>query len=102
MSPGFGVALTNLQTVAAGSDEMGTSIREISHSANEGARVANQAVDAASSTADTMKRVVLLTRPLGFRRSRTNGASFARFVLPFVLDRRAGPPQWVRNRLLGR
>jgi methyl-accepting chemotaxis protein len=47
----------NVQTVAAGSEEMGASIAEIAHNANEAARVAAQAVDAAAATTTTVSKL---------------------------------------------
>jgi methyl-accepting chemotaxis protein len=47
----------NVQTVAAGSEEMGTSIREIARSAADGAKVASKAVDVVKSTNDTVSKL---------------------------------------------
>jgi methyl-accepting chemotaxis protein len=47
----------NVQTVAAGSEEMGTSIREIARSATDGAKVASKAVDVVKSTNDTVSKL---------------------------------------------
>ncbi|MDQ1676931.1 MAG: methyl-accepting chemotaxis protein, partial [Actinomycetota bacterium] len=47
----------NVQTVAAGSEEMGASIAEIAHNANEAAKVAAQAVDAAAATTSTVSKL---------------------------------------------
>ena len=47
----------NVQTVAAGSEEMGASIGEISHNANEAAKVAAQAVEVAAATTGTVAKL---------------------------------------------
>ena len=47
----------NVQTVATGSEEMGASIREIAHNANEAARVASDAVGVAESTNATVTKL---------------------------------------------
>ncbi|WP_448641841.1 methyl-accepting chemotaxis protein [Geodermatophilus sp. URMC 63] len=47
----------NVQTVAAGSEEMGVSIREIAQNASEVARVASQAVVVADSTTSTVAKL---------------------------------------------
>ena len=47
----------NVDTVSAGTEEMGASIREISHNAHEAARVAASAVEAADSTSATVSRL---------------------------------------------
>ncbi|SHN46936.1 methyl-accepting chemotaxis protein [Cryptosporangium aurantiacum] len=48
---------TNVQTVAAGSEEMGQSIQEIAHNAAEAARVAAHAVTTAESTTSIVSRL---------------------------------------------
>ncbi|GAB1640995.1 methyl-accepting chemotaxis protein [Krasilnikovia sp. MM14-A1259] len=47
----------NIQTVAAGAEQMGASIREISHSATEAASVAARAVDVTGATSGVMARL---------------------------------------------
>jgi methyl-accepting chemotaxis protein len=47
----------NIQTVAAGSEEMGSSIGEIARNANEAAKVAAQAVSAAETTTGTVAQL---------------------------------------------
>ena len=47
----------NVQTVAAGSEQMGASIREIAHNATEAAAVAGQAVTAVETTTETVSRL---------------------------------------------
>jgi methyl-accepting chemotaxis protein len=55
----------NVLTVAAASEEMSASIREIAASANEGARVANRAVDVARTTSGTVARLVESSAEIG-------------------------------------
>lgn len=47
----------NVQTVAAGAEEMGSAIREISSNANEAARVAQEATEAAAVTTETVEKL---------------------------------------------
>lgn len=47
----------NVQTVAAGAEEMGSAIREISSNANEAARVAQEATEAAAATTETVEKL---------------------------------------------
>jgi methyl-accepting chemotaxis protein len=47
----------NVQTVATGAQEMNASIREIAQNADEAARVAGEAVEAAASTGQTVARL---------------------------------------------
>lgn len=47
----------NVQTVAAGAEEMGSAIREISSNANEAARVAQEATEAAAATTQTVEKL---------------------------------------------
>ena len=47
----------NVQTVATGAEEMGASIREIAQNANEAARVAASAMQAAESTNATVAKL---------------------------------------------
>jgi methyl-accepting chemotaxis protein len=55
----------NVQTVATGSEEMGASIREISHNANEAATVATRAVDTVRATTETVSRLGESSRMIG-------------------------------------
>ncbi|WP_346621150.1 methyl-accepting chemotaxis protein [Blastococcus montanus] len=55
----------NVQTVAAGSEEMGASIREIAHNATEAASVAGRAVTAVETTTDTVSRLGESSRTIG-------------------------------------
>jgi len=55
----------NVQTVSAGSEEMGASIREISHNANEAATVAARAVDTVRTTTETVSRLGESSRMIG-------------------------------------
>ncbi|MPQ97769.1 HAMP domain-containing protein [Modestobacter sp. I12A-02628] len=55
----------NVGTVAAGADQMGASIREISHNANEAARVASTAVSEASTTNTTVLKLGESSREIG-------------------------------------
>jgi methyl-accepting chemotaxis protein len=48
---------SNIQTVAAGSEEMGASIREISHSASQAASVAARAVNVTAVTSTVMAKL---------------------------------------------
>ncbi|WP_432493085.1 methyl-accepting chemotaxis protein [Kineococcus auxinigenes] len=48
---------SSVQTVAAGASEMGLSIHEISQNANDAARVAQEAVEVASSTNETVSKL---------------------------------------------
>ena len=52
-----GQVSTNVQTVSAGSEQMGSSIREIAQNATEVARVAAQAVTAADATTATVAKL---------------------------------------------
>jgi methyl-accepting chemotaxis protein len=47
----------NVQTVAAGSEQMGSSIREIAQNANDAAKVASQAVGVAQTTNETVTKL---------------------------------------------
>ena len=55
----------NVQTVAASGEEMGASIREISQNANEGAKVAAQAVSVAQRTNDTVTKLGASSAEIG-------------------------------------
>jgi methyl-accepting chemotaxis protein len=55
----------NVQTVAASGEEMGASIREISRNANEGAKVAAQAVSVAQRTNDTVTKLGTSSAEIG-------------------------------------
>jgi len=55
----------NIQAVAAGGEEMGTSIAEIARSANDAAREATQAVSAVESTTATMEKLSESSRQIG-------------------------------------
>ncbi|GAA3454068.1 methyl-accepting chemotaxis protein [Dactylosporangium matsuzakiense] len=52
-----GTVSHNVQTVAAGADEMGASIREIAQNANDAARVASEAVGVAEQTNQTVSKL---------------------------------------------
>jgi methyl-accepting chemotaxis protein len=56
---------TNIQAVAAGSEEMGASIAEIARSANDAAREATAAVAAVESTTGTMDKLSESSRQIG-------------------------------------
>ncbi|HEY0126961.1 MAG TPA: methyl-accepting chemotaxis protein [Blastococcus sp.] len=60
-----GEVSTNVQTVAAGSEEMGASIREIAHNATEAASVAGRAVTAVGTTTATVSRLGESSRTIG-------------------------------------
>ncbi|GAA3162972.1 methyl-accepting chemotaxis protein [Planomonospora alba] len=55
----------NVQTVAAGTQEMGESIRQIAHNATEAAGVAGRAVSAAETTTATVARLGDSSRMIG-------------------------------------
>jgi methyl-accepting chemotaxis protein len=55
----------NIRTVATGSDEMGSAIREISHSAGEAAAVAAEAVTAAEATTATVTKLGESSQEIG-------------------------------------
>ncbi|WP_369135959.1 methyl-accepting chemotaxis protein, partial [Modestobacter sp. I12A-02662] len=55
----------NVGTVAAGAEQMGASIREISQNANEAARVAAQAVTEAQATTETITKLGLSSQEIG-------------------------------------
>ncbi|WP_435869619.1 methyl-accepting chemotaxis protein [Actinoplanes xinjiangensis] len=55
----------NIQTVAAGSEEMGASIREISESATQAVRVANRAVEVTLSTSEVMAKLGASSAEIG-------------------------------------
>jgi len=56
---------SNVQTVAAGSEQMDSSIREIAVNANEAARVASTAVDAAEATNLTISKLGASSQEIG-------------------------------------
>ena len=56
---------TNVQTVAAGSEQMGSSIREIAQNANDAALVAAQAVGVAESTNETVGKLGASSAEIG-------------------------------------
>ncbi|WP_045748185.1 methyl-accepting chemotaxis protein [Actinoplanes rectilineatus] len=55
----------SVQTVAAGSDQMGASIREISENANNAAQVASSAVGVAQATNDTVAKLGTSSEEIG-------------------------------------
>jgi methyl-accepting chemotaxis protein len=55
----------NVQTVAAGSEQMDASIREIAQNANEAASVASTAVEAAQTTNDTVTKLGVSSQEIG-------------------------------------
>ena len=57
MATAAGQVSTNVQTVSAGSEQMGASIREIAQNASEVSRVAGQAVTAADQTTATVAKL---------------------------------------------
>ncbi|GAA0558055.1 HAMP domain-containing methyl-accepting chemotaxis protein [Paractinoplanes ferrugineus] len=62
---GAGDVSTNVQSAAAGSDEMGASIREIAENANNAARVAASAVTVAQTTNDTVAKLGTSSEEIG-------------------------------------
>ncbi|MFF5077808.1 methyl-accepting chemotaxis protein [Actinoplanes sp. NPDC000266] len=56
---------TSVQSVAAGSDEMGVSIREIAENANNAAQVAARAVGVAQNTNDTVAKLGTSSEEIG-------------------------------------
>ncbi|HEY3736138.1 MAG TPA: methyl-accepting chemotaxis protein [Jatrophihabitans sp.] len=55
----------NIQTVASGAEEMDASIREIAENANQAARVAAGAVDAAQATNETVAKLGISSAEIG-------------------------------------
>jgi methyl-accepting chemotaxis protein len=55
----------NVQTVAAGAEQMGASIREIAQNANEAARVAAQATGVAAATNETVLKLGTSSQEIG-------------------------------------
>jgi methyl-accepting chemotaxis protein len=62
---GAGDVSTNVQSAAAGSDQMGASIREIAENANNAAQVASRAVGVAQSTNDTVAKLGTSSEEIG-------------------------------------
>ncbi len=60
-----GTLSDSVQTVAAGSQEMGASIQEISKNAAEAARVAHEATDKAAQTNDTVQKLGTTSQEIG-------------------------------------
>jgi methyl-accepting chemotaxis protein len=54
-----------VQTVAAGAEQMGASIREIAQNANEAAKVANQATGVAAATNETVMKLGTSSQEIG-------------------------------------
>jgi methyl-accepting chemotaxis protein len=55
----------NVQTVAAGAEQMGASIREIAQNANEAAKVATQATGVAAATNETVTKLGVSSQEIG-------------------------------------
>src|SRR3712207_7366714 len=69
---------TNVQTVAAGAEQMGASIREIAHNATEAAKVAAQAMGRSEEhTSELQSRQYLVCRLL-FEKKKSTESSTAR------------------------
>ncbi len=65
VAAGAGDVSGNVQSAAAGSDEMGASIREIAENANNAARVASSAVSVAQNTNDTVAKLGTSSEEIG-------------------------------------